>query len=52
MAFVSVYPHPIFGGSCPIVCPVVVDAHWNLDPSSNVLNSRPLMVAFRYHDGE
>lgn len=45
MASVPVCPHPIPGAGCLIVYPVVADFHWNLDPSSNVLNSRPLMVA-------
>jgi hypothetical protein len=42
MASVPVCPHPIPGAGCLIVCPVVADSHWNLDPSSNVLNSRPV----------
>jgi hypothetical protein len=46
MASVPVRPRYVPGGSCLIVCWVAADFHWNLDPSSNVLNSRPLMVAF------
>ncbi len=45
MASISACPHRIPGAGYLIVCPVVADSHWNLDPFSNVLNNRPLMAA-------